>query len=1072
MDDREAIIDQLVEQWQILESEGRAVSLADLCKDHPELLGEVSARIDALRSLAPLLDLDHDAVIAQQSLPSHVGTCEVIEEIDSSSSSVVYLALQRPTNRKVAVKVIHAARLNDESLARFRVEAKALGLLSHAGIATVYDAGVDDVSGQSLPYLTMEFLDGKTLDKYLDDENPNLTSRVRLLQQIAEALSHAHQNGVIHRDLKPANIMVTKTGKPKLIDFGIARLDHPDFATITKTGDGHRVLGTIPFMSPEQLGGSSSALDVRTDIFSLGVIAYQAVGGELPFPTSRSTVPEAIRIVDSVKPARLGLLNPACSPDLENVIEKTLHVDRRDRYQTAAGLADDLQNYLDGRPVSARPIGRLTKACKWINRNRLAATLAFLFASALLLGTAIASYLAVVARDATERAQFEKSVATERLHLMERNAYALQLRTAYEASFDKPQQTRNMLNDAAICPPRLRDFTWGLINRHAVLQSQSIRSETPIALIAASSFANHLAIVDERGGVKIWDTGNDYGDGSYLRSRYDIPTNGTRVTAFAFSTMDAFFAAGLEDGTVIIQHGKTGEVAATIERDGTKPVSLAFQGDNDVVVIDDTGRVEVWGLSEGRWTLAESFSPEPETKFCAAAITPHGSVAATAFPNRIVIRNFESGETTKLKISGVPTAIAFRSQSELLMVSGEMIFRVNVATKHIGPFHTELAPLTNTSPFGIVSFAATTDDNIIVFGDTTRRIEGYADTRAVAFSSDKRCLYVQTGTSIVVLRRLTKSCGRIHSDYATLSFSIAEAPRSGQLLLGGGSGEIFVIDRKTGKLEVRKKYFDCPTYRLAVSRTGKVAAFGGKVKVFNSDLSSRLARCDLGGEFITSLTFDAEERSLLFVTESGKAGRWDFEDKQPIEWLGLKDCRSISMSADGALLAISFDAGIEVRRIEYPIEPIATFPTFSSVGPLAFSPDNRLLAICTEEKRIRILSIGDQTDVTCDGHERKVQALSFSPDGKTLASAGFDGSIRLWDTKNGLLRLSIRNKLDPYVSVQFSSDGKSLFAISTDGTWTIWDAEFGGLSAPTATVRSATLLDSQVLDEDTRDHPH
>ena len=1043
MDDREAIIDQLVEQWQNLESEGRAVSLADLCKDHPELLGEVSARIDALRSLAPLLDLDHDAVIAQQSLPSHVGTCEVIEEIDSSSSSVVYLALQRPTNRKVAVKVIHAARLNDESLARFRVEAKALGLLSHDGIAAVFDAGVEVASEQRLPYLTMEFIDGQTLDKYLGDENPDLTSRVQLLQQIADALSHAHQHGVIHRDLKPANIMVTKTGKPKLIDFGIARLDHPDFETITQTGDGHRVLGTIPYMSPEQLAGNSSALDVRTDIFSLGVIAYQAFGGELPFPTSRSTVPEAIRIVESIKPARLGLLNPACSPDLENVIEKTLHVDRRDRYQTAAGLADDLQNYLDGRPVSARPIGGLTKACKWINRNRLVATLVFLFASALLLGTAIASYLAVVARDAKERAQFEKSVATKQLHLMERNAYALQLRTAFEASFDKPQQTRDMLNDAAICPPRLRDFTWGLINRHAVLQSQFIRSETPIALIAASAFANHLAIVDEQGSVKIWDTGNDYGDGSYLRSRYDIPTDGRQVTAFAFSTFDAFFAAGLSDGTVVIQHGKTGEVAAIIDRDGTKPVSLAFQDDNDIVVVDDTGRVEIWGLHEEHWTLAEWFSPEAESKFCAAVATPRGTEVATAFSSGIVVRDFDSGKTTKLELSGDPTAIVFRSRYELLTVSGERIFRVNVPTKHMGPFHTELAPLTNASPLGRIRFAAATDDNIIVFGDTTRRLEGFADTRAVAFSSDKRCLYVQTGRSGVVLRRLPESCGPIYSNSKTLSFSIADAPLNEQLLLGGGSGEIFVIDRKTGKLEQRKKFFDCPTYRLAVSRTGKVAAFGGKVKVFSSDLSKRLARRDLGGEFITSLTFDAEESSLLFVTESGKAGSWNFEDKQPIEWLDRGNYRAIQVSAGGELLATSSDTGIEIRQVQHPENVIAAFASLTSVGPVAFSPDNGSLAICTEEKRIRILSIGDQTDVTCDGHERKVQALSFSPDGRTLASAGFDGSIRFWDTKSGLQRLSIRNKLDPYVSIQFSNDGKSLFAISTDGTWTIWDADIG-----------------------------
>ncbi|MCB1630122.1 MAG: serine/threonine protein kinase, partial [Xanthomonadales bacterium] len=183
---------------------------------------------------------------------------------------------------------------------RFAREAEILGRLHHPGVAPIHGAGVADIGGAAAPYFIMAFVRGRPLDRYLAERRPTLEERVELLARVGDAVHHAHQQGVVHRDLKPGNILVEDEpdgpGRPRVLDFGIARLIESDApANVTRTG---HVIGTIPYMSPEQIRGTPGHVDVRTDIHALGVILYEALTGHHPFADiARRSLPEAARII-------------------------------------------------------------------------------------------------------------------------------------------------------------------------------------------------------------------------------------------------------------------------------------------------------------------------------------------------------------------------------------------------------------------------------------------------------------------------------------------------------------------------------------------------------------------------------------------------------------------------------------------------------------------------------------------------------------------------------------------------------------------------------------------------------
>jgi tetratricopeptide (TPR) repeat protein len=303
-------------------------------------------------------------------LPPRIGHYRPVRLLGEGGMGSVYEAEQENPRRRVAVKVVRAGLLSTPALRRFEIESQVLGRLQHPGIAQIFEAGTADTGFGPQPFFAMEMVRGRTLLRYLHEEKPSLERRLDLMARIADAVQYAHQQGVIHRDLKPGNILVDDAGNPKILDFGVARSTDSDLQVTLQTGFGE-VVGTVPYMSPEQVSGNPDDLDTRSDVYSLGVVLYEMVSGKLPHDLSGKTLAEAARIITESDPKSLGGVNRALRGDVETIVGKALEKDKSRRYDSAAELAADLRRFLRHEPIQARPPSAGYQIGKFARRNRV-----------------------------------------------------------------------------------------------------------------------------------------------------------------------------------------------------------------------------------------------------------------------------------------------------------------------------------------------------------------------------------------------------------------------------------------------------------------------------------------------------------------------------------------------------------------------------------------------------------------------------------------------------------------------------------------------------------------------------
>ncbi|RMG14479.1 MAG: hypothetical protein D6731_10230 [Planctomycetota bacterium] len=319
----------------------------------------------------------------------------------------VYRARDVRLGRLVALKVIRSGFFDEEALARFGREARAVAKLQHPGIVPLYDAGHHE--GQ--PYIAMGYVEGRTLEEVLREGGLSPRRLAEVLAHVADALAHAHAQGVVHRDVKPQNIMLDAAGQPHLLDFGLAR-DASAKEELTQTG---QVLGTLHYMAPEQASGEASAQGPPCDVYALGAVLYRALTGRAPFSEGgggQLAILKRVLLDEVAAPSRFA---EGVHPDLETIALRCMEKDPQRRYPGAAELADELRRFVDGEPIRARPIGRRERLRRWAARNRaLAAVLA---ASATvvvgLLAAGVAGGVAAVQRIRAERdrAQEERARA-------------------------------------------------------------------------------------------------------------------------------------------------------------------------------------------------------------------------------------------------------------------------------------------------------------------------------------------------------------------------------------------------------------------------------------------------------------------------------------------------------------------------------------------------------------------------------------------------------------------------------------------------------------------------------------
>lgn len=322
-------------------------------------------------------------------LPQSVGNYRILRLIGEGGMGIVFEAEQEQPSRRVAVKVLRLGIGSEKLFRRFQYEAEMLGRLRHVGIAHIYEAGIHRPEmGAQIPFLAMELIDGLPLPEHARQRGLGTRERLTLMAAVCDAIEHAHQNGVIHRDLKPANVLVDVTGQPKVLDFGIARATDSDVLMMTMQTAPGQVIGTIPYMSPEQASGDPAALDTRSDVYSLGVILYELLTGHLPYDLVNRSVADAVRLIQDTEPTRISSRDSAYRGDIDTLLAKALEKDKLRRYSSAADLACDIRRYLAHQPLVARPASSMYLLRKFARRNRFLVSAAALCLILLMAGTA------------------------------------------------------------------------------------------------------------------------------------------------------------------------------------------------------------------------------------------------------------------------------------------------------------------------------------------------------------------------------------------------------------------------------------------------------------------------------------------------------------------------------------------------------------------------------------------------------------------------------------------------------------------------------------------------------------
>jgi WD40 repeat protein/serine/threonine protein kinase len=962
---------------------------------------------------------------------SWVSSYRLISVLGEGGMGMVYLAEQEgPIRRKVALKVIKPGMDSKEVIARFETERQALALLDHPNIAQVFEAGTTEAGR---PYFAMEYVKGIPITDYCDRCKLGTQDRLRLFIPLCQAIQHAHHKGIVHRDIKPSNVLVIlddQTLIPKIIDFGVAKALNQRLTERTLFTEQGQFLGTPEYMSPEQAELTGLDVDTRTDIYSLGVLLYELLTGCTPFDPQElrskgyAEMQRIIREQDPVKPstklttlggrvediakrhnATAEQLRKSVRGDLDWIVMKAMEKDRTRRYETASGLAQDLERHLDDEPVLARPPSTVYRFQKLVWRNKGVFLGVAAVAAALVIGLMVAGVSLVREQHARRIAVAAQQEETAQRRKAEALAYASDMSLAQEAlAKDDLGRARRLLEAHRPTSGELdlRGWEWRYLWRecrsdafgelcHYPNCAYSVAYSPDGKMLAVAGFGQFF--------VEIWDVPG--------RKRIEPPLQSEEGYLVTFSPRGDLLAA---DGVKEIRVWRTDNwsLAKQLPLAGRVQFLKFSRDGKQLAGLSWPDEATVWEVDQ--WTIVRQMRGVRPDGYHMGALdfSPDGKALVIGdYSRRLQVVDLASGNTDvnipKAHPEGI-TSVAWSPNGSLIAsgsgYSGGPIRLWNATSgESLGELegHTSAIYELVFSTNGLRLYSAS--------GDQTIRIWDV---------QEKECLATLRGSSDEI-------CG------------LALSPDGTTLASGCKDGVVAFWSALPRPEEQRPRLI--PLGRLgwgAFAPDGQVLAVPREGTVTLLDLVTfrEIEQLPKLGSDVFSVIYSPDGTLLVSMERTGKTRVWSCAERRLLRELGDPNAPIYprGFRADGRRL---FSTGAKGKVICWDTltwQAVRDFVTESHVGGSGISPDGRLLLVGTATGAVHWLNAetGEVLATRNNAHRSLVAAIAFSKDGMRTASVAWDGTLALWDPSSFQPIATFKGHMMGALSVAFYPDGRRL----------------------------------------------